>query len=99
MDFKPDGPGLGKGGTATLTVDDKLVGQGKIAKTLPFRISLDETLDCGEDTGTPVSEDYAVPFKFTGTIGKVLIKLGDSKLTPDEQKEYDEIRGRGVMAE
>ena len=50
-------------------------------------MSLDETLDCGADTGTPISEDYAVPFNFTGTIGKVLIKLGESKLTPEAQRE------------
>jgi arylsulfatase A-like enzyme len=99
LDFKSDGPGLGKGGTATLTVDGKPAGEGKIARTLPFRMSLDETLDCGEDTGTPVSEDYHVPFKFTGQIGKVAIRIGEEKLTPEEQREFDEIRGRGVLAE
>ncbi len=66
-DFKYDGPGIGKGGTGTLLVDGKQVAQGKIARTLAFRLSLDETLDCGEDTGTPICEDYQVPFKFTGT--------------------------------
>ena len=62
-------------------------------------MSLDETLDCGEDTGTPVSEDYQVPFKFTGTIGKVAIQIGEEKLTPQEQAEYDEVWGRGALAE
>ena len=62
-------------------------------------MSLDETLDCGEDTGTPVSEDYHVPFKFTGTIDKVAIRLGEEKLSPEDQKTFDEIRGRSVMAE
>ncbi|MCJ7754565.1 MAG: sulfatase-like hydrolase/transferase, partial [Thermoanaerobaculales bacterium] len=79
LDFKSEGPGLGKGGTATILVDGKPAGEGKIARTLPFRMSLDETLDCGEDTGTPVSEDYHLPFKFTGTIGKVAIRLGEEK--------------------
>jgi len=99
LDFKYDGPGLGKGGTATLMVDGKPAGEGKLAHTMAFRISLDETLDCGEDTGTPVSESYQVPFKFTGTIAKVVIKIGEAKLTPQEQEEYDEIWGRGFMAE
>jgi hypothetical protein len=99
LDFKYDGPGLGKGGTATLTVDGKPAGGGKLARTMAFRISLDETLDCGEDTGTPVSESYQVPFKFTGTIAKVAIKIGEAKLTPQEQEEYDEIWGRGALAE
>jgi arylsulfatase len=75
VDFEYDGGGLGKGGTATMTVDGKKVVQGRIERTLPFRISLDETLDIGEDTGTPVSEDYKVPFKFTGELKKVVVKL------------------------
>jgi hypothetical protein len=99
LDFKYDGPGLGKSGTATITVDGKPAAEGKIDHTIAFRISADETLDIGEDTGTPVSEDYHVPFKFTGTLGKVVIKLGEGKLTPEEQSEYDEIRSRAVTAE
>ncbi len=97
--FAYDGPGLGKGGTATLTVDGKPAGEGKLARTLGFRMSLDETLDCGEDTGTPVSEDYQVPFRFTGQIDRVAVRLGDEKLTAPEQREFDIVRGRGVMAE
>jgi len=97
--FAYDGPGLGKGGTATLKVDGKPAGEGKIARTLGFRMSLDETLDCGEDTGTPVSEDYQVPFRFTGAIDRVAVRLGAGKLTAPEQREFDAVRGRGVMAE
>ncbi len=97
--FAYDGPGLGKGGTATLTVDGKPAGEGKLARTLGFRMSLDETLDCGEDTGTPVSEEYQVPFRFTGQIDRVAVRLGDEKLTAPEQREFDIVRGRGVMAE
>ncbi len=75
VDFKYDGGGLGKGGTATLTVDGAKAAEGRIERTLPFRMSLDETLDIGEDTGTPVSEAYHVPFKFTGKLEKVTIDL------------------------
>ena len=39
-----------------------------------IRIAIDETLDIGEDTGTPVSADYQVPFKFTGNLKRVLIR-------------------------
>ena len=97
--FAYDGPGLGKGGTATLRVDGKPAGEGKLARTLAFRMSLDETLDCGEDTGTPVTEDYQVPFRFTGAIDRVAVRLGEEKITAEEQRLFDEIRGRGVMAE
>ncbi len=75
VDFEYDGGGLAKGGTATMTVDGKKVAQGRIERTLPFRISLDETLDIGEDTGTPVSEDYKTPFRFNGKLSKVVVDL------------------------
>jgi arylsulfatase A-like enzyme len=80
-DYKHAG-GLGKGGLGTIEVDGKVVGTGQIERTLPFRLSLDETLDCGEDTGTPVSEDYAnkMPFKFTGELKQATIKLIEAKV-------------------
>jgi arylsulfatase A-like enzyme len=92
VDFKYDGPGLGKGGAVTLTVDGKAAAEGKLARTVPLRFSADETLDVGEDTGTPVSEDYHVPFKFTGDLKKVMIELSDNKLTPAEEEELKKAR-------
>jgi hypothetical protein len=87
FDFKYDGGGIGKGGAGTLQVDGKTVATGRIERTLPFRLSLDETLDCGEDTGTAVSEDYHVPFKFTGELKKVTIDLTPETLSAeDDQK-------------
>ena len=74
-DFKFDGGGPGTGGTATLAVDGTVIETTKYPRTIGYRISLDETLDIGEDTGTPVSEDYKVPFKFSGEIEKVTIDL------------------------
>jgi len=91
LDFAYEG-GLGKSGTATLIVDGNQVAQGKIDRTIPFRISADETLDIGEDTGTPVSEDYQVPFKFTGTLKKVAIQLTDAKLSAEDEEEIRRIR-------
>jgi arylsulfatase A-like enzyme len=78
FDFAYDGPGMGKGGTGTLSVDGRQVAQGRIERTIPLRISLDETFDVGRDTGTPVVEDYVgrMPFAFTGTLGKIVIEPG-----------------------
>jgi len=76
FDFKYDGGGIGKGGTGTISVDGEQLAQARIDKTVPVRFSLDETFDVGEDTGTPVSEDYDLPFKFTGQIEKVVVDLG-----------------------
>ena len=42
LDFKYDGGGIGKGGLVTLTVDGKEVADGKLARTIPFRVSADE---------------------------------------------------------
>jgi len=44
----------------------------------------------GEDTGTPVSEDYHVPFKFTGELKKFVIEPGKSGHTASDEKELAE---------
>jgi arylsulfatase len=87
VDFKYDGGGLGKGATVTITVDEKPVAEGRVERSTPFRMSIDETLDIGEDTGTPVNEEYRVPFKFTGNLKRALIGLTDSKLTAEDEEE------------
>jgi arylsulfatase A-like enzyme len=81
FDFKYDGPGLGKGGTGTLTVDGKVLSQQKMEHTIPFLMSLDETFDIGLDTRTPVDESYTLPFRFTGTIDKLTYNIKPEQLT------------------
>jgi len=94
VDMQYDGPGYGKSATATLFVDGRQVAQGKIERTIPVRFSLDETMDVGQDTGTPVIEDYLarMPFAFTGTLNKVVIELGKSGLTASDANALDEAR-------
>jgi hypothetical protein len=75
VDFAFDGGPAGSGGTATVRVDGNEVAKGRVDQTVPVRFSLDETLDIGEDTGTPVVRDYDVPFRFTGTLKKVVIDI------------------------
>jgi arylsulfatase len=75
VDFAWDGGDPGSGGLATLFVDNAQVAQGRIDKTVPVRVSADETFDVGEDTGTPVNRDYDVPFRFTGELHKVVVEL------------------------
>src|SRR5262249_58178088 len=85
LNFVYDGGGLGKGGNATLTVDGKKVGESRIEKTNPLgKFTLDESFDVGMDSGSPVIDEYdaKMPFKFTGTLRKVEIKLGEKKQTP-----------------
>jgi len=97
FDFKYNGGGIGKGGTGTLSVDGKQVAQGRIDRTTPFRFSLDETFDVGEDTGTPVSLDYDVPFKFTGQIEKVVINLGETKLGAADQDKLQDMERKAKL--
>jgi arylsulfatase len=87
FEFKYDGGGVGKGGTGTLYVDGKEVAKGRIEKTVPGRYSADETFDTGEDTGSPVSDTYKAPFRFTGTINKIDIDLVPYKLSSTDREE------------
>ncbi len=76
FDWKYDGPGLGKGGTGTLTVDGTVVDSHAMPHSLPISTAWDETFNVGLDTGTPVDDqDYQVPFRFTGKIDKLTVKL------------------------
>ena len=89
MEFAYDGGGLAKGGTASLFVDGKPVGEGRIDATVPMLYSADETCDVGSDTGTPVSEDYSgESSRFTGAVHWVELQVGDDShdhlITPEE---------------
>jgi arylsulfatase A-like enzyme len=97
--FKYDGGGVGKGGTAALFVDGKQVAEGKVPQTLMARFSLDETFDVGEDTGTPVVEDYRekMPYPFTGTLKKFVVILEPQNLTEDERKRLLEAEAKASL--
>ena len=91
VEFAYDGGGLGKGGTVTLYLDGKQVGEGRVDGTQPMIFSGDETTDVGSDTATPVSDDYnARNSAFTGRIRWVQIDLGedaedaDHLISPEE---------------
>jgi arylsulfatase A-like enzyme len=99
FDFQYDGPGFGKSGTGTLSVDGQQVAQGKIEHTVGIRFSADETFDIGEDTGTPVVEDYEakMPFKFTGDLKQVVIELGKSGLTASDDLKLKELNKNAAL--
>jgi|HubBroStandDraft_4_1064222.scaffolds.fasta_scaffold02514_3 arylsulfatase A-like enzyme len=84
VDFKYDG-GIGKGGTATLFINDKKVGEGRVEKTCPSRFGA-ESFDVGMDNGSPVSEAYEPPFAYAGTIKNVEIKIQDRTLSASDQQ-------------
>jgi arylsulfatase len=81
FDWKYEGPGFGKGGTGTLKVNGQVVESHRMPRSLPIATPWDETFNVGLDTGTPIDDqDYRVPFRFTGRIGKLTVKLGPEEL-------------------
>ena len=63
------------GATVNLFANGKKIGKGRVEKSIPIRISIDETFDVGFDTGTPISETYKVPFDFTGNIESIEVNF------------------------
>ena len=72
LDFAYDGGGLGKGATATLSVNGHKAAEGRIAHTVPLVFSGDEGADVGVDEATNVTDAYKEgDNRFTGKIRKV----------------------------
>ena len=97
FDFKYDGPGFGKGGTGVLSVDGKEVASKTIPHTMPFLETIDETFDVGVDTRTGVDDnDYQVPFRFTGKLDKLTVKLFPLKAAEEQhlQQQIQDAKNR-----
>jgi hypothetical protein len=62
-------------GVGTLFINGKPEGQISITRTVPTRYSYDEGLEIGKDPQTPVTENYTSPFKFSGTLEKVVMDV------------------------
>ncbi|MBW8755296.1 MAG: sulfatase-like hydrolase/transferase, partial [Sphingomonadales bacterium] len=73
--FTVDGPGFGKGGNLALAVDGKPAAAGRLERTVPFKFSPEEAT-IGRDAGTPLTDDYRLPFAFTGRLESVTFDLG-----------------------
>jgi len=101
FDFKYDGlgfgtlafnnvSGIGRGGTGVLKVDGKEVARQSMERTIPLIMQWDENFDIGADTGTPVSDDYQVPFKFNGTLEKLTLRIDRPQLSPADIEKLKE---------
>lgn len=97
FDFKYDGlgfgtlafnttSGIGRGGEGVLKVDGKEVARQKMDHTIPLLLQWDENFDIGADTGTPVTDDYQVPFTFTGKLIKLTLTIDRPQLSPADIK-------------
>jgi arylsulfatase len=92
VEFAYDGGGLGKGGNVTLYVDGAKAGSGRVEATQPMAFSADETTDIGNDSATPVSDDYSPKNAgFTGRVRWVQLDIDeaaedlDHLITPEER--------------
>jgi arylsulfatase len=95
FDFKYDGPGIGKGGTGVLSVDGKEVARKTIPHTVPGVFTIDESFDVGVDTRFSVDDtDYQPPFRFTGKLDKLTIKLKPRQLTDADRQKMSEMIAR-----
>jgi arylsulfatase len=91
MEFKYAGGGLGKGGTATLFVDGKKVGEGQVKATAAMIFSADDGCDVGMDTGAPVSPEYAARGnEFTGRVKGVQITIAEAAASESHMVSPDE---------
>jgi arylsulfatase len=110
FDFKYDGlgmgtlaynnmSGIGRAGTGVLKVDGKEVARQTMQYTVPIIWQWDENFDIGADTGTPVSNDYQVPFRFTGKLKRLSLTIDRPKLTPDDVKRLTEAQRNNRAAE
>lgn len=66
------GPGQGRG---ALFINGKPVGEGALPKMVPLTFGLGYLLTCGEALGPAVSDAFTPPFRFTGTLKKVTVRL------------------------
>ena len=90
--------GVAKGGTLTLFVNDKKIGEGRIDKTESVRFSANETFDTGLDSASPVSTEYQAPFQYTGTLKKVEIDVAPAQLSASDQEKLREAEREAAMA-
>lgn len=102
FDFKYDGlgvgtlafnnmSGLGRPGTGTLKVDDKVVATETMPHTLPMILQWDESFDIGSDTLTGVNDaDYKPPFALTAKLNKLTIKVDRPQLSPEDIKKLEQ---------
>jgi len=78
--------GIGRGGTGVLKVDGREVARQTMKHSIPLIMQWDENFDIGADSGTPVSNEYQVPFQFTGKLTKLTLTIDRPTLTPEDKK-------------
>jgi hypothetical protein len=86
---------FGTGGTVTLRLGKKAIGNGCFEKRVAGYFTTNEGFDIGCYICSPVSELYESPFVFTGEIIKVMVDVGEA--TFENFAEQHEVRARFAM--
>jgi arylsulfatase len=90
FDFeKTGGQPFGPGGTGRLYVDDTLVAEDEIPRTVPFLFSLGEYLQIGLNESSAVSDEYEPPFAYGGTLHRVIFEVESREPPRDIKAETD----------
>ena len=84
------------GGTVTLRLGEKAIGEGRFEKQIGGFFSANESFDVGCDTCSPVSNQYKTPFAFTGKIIKVMIDTSEE--TFEDLAMKHEVHARMALA-
>jgi len=95
--YKSDADRPFAGANITLYANDKKIGEGRVEKSIPNRVTLDETLDIGFDTGTPITDGYELPFRFAGKLRDGGI-LGLNALFRTRHADREQARAERILA-
>lgn len=86
--FEKTGPQpFGPGGVLRLYINGQECGEGQIPRTVPFMFGLGVGFQIGRDEGNPVTNDYASPFRFTGTLRRVIVDVSGPEPPRDLEQE------------
>jgi arylsulfatase len=91
FEFEPTGPaeplqGRGTPGNVRLFIDGQPVGEGQLPVTIPLTLGLASGISVGSDAGAPVTDEYAPPFAFTGTIDRIVYDLSGESVVDHESE-------------
>ena len=69
-----------------LFIDGRKVGEGELPVTIPLSLGLAAGVCIGQDSGSPVMDDYPSPFRFTGKVKKALVDVTGEAVEDKEAK-------------
>ena len=98
MEFEATGkpkPQEGKGVSATVRLyyDDEQVGEGDTPVTIPIMIGIVAGLSCGQDVIETVTDEYEMPFAFTGDLTRAIVDVSGDPFAHHEA-EMDRVMAR-----